>query len=554
MKRVVVGLLIALPLLPWGAPAAVAVAPGQSTAADDTRNTTPVRQHRKDHPRKGNGPTAPDSPKTQWRGYWVDAFNPGLYAPGEVDKLVAEAKLSGANVLLVQASRHFDCLCNHSLYPRTEAAVDEAPYDPLSEIVARGHEAGLQVHAWVNVTRLWSGSTPPASPEHAFNRHGPRATGPDRWLNRRADGTESVGNNSYIDLGNPRALDHVVDAVLSIQTNYGVDGIHLDDIRYPDHSSGDYVNDWGYTDIALRRFREETGRQDRPAPHDDQWSQWRRDQVGNLVRRIYLRMFEQDPTRRLSINGIAYGHSPTQRGGFDRTRAHRNVLQDYRSWSREGFVDTVSVMNYKRNWVAEQAGMFSAWNADLRSLSQETGRYVVAGSALYLNAIPDSVAQARQVIDAGLGWNGYSYANGSHTASLSTNAPVKETQRELLGTALSTTVFPTPARVPAMPWKGSTGVLAGVVSLAGRTGDQVSIQVTPVGPSPDGVEGAAVAGRTRTLRTDGSGWFVAASLPPGRYRVRVAEKGVGALARTVRVRAGAVARADVTAWQVTSGE
>src|SRR5690625_3153953 len=120
-------------------------------------------------PANGDSATG-DSAETpeQWRSYWVDAFNEGIYTPEQVDTLVADAEAINANALIVQVARRYDCFCNDALYPRTDAAVDPAPYDPLQEIIDDAHAAGIEVHAWVNVNTMWNSATPHSDPEHIF--------------------------------------------------------------------------------------------------------------------------------------------------------------------------------------------------------------------------------------------------------------------------------------------------------------------------------------------------------------------------------------------------
>src|SRR5690625_7750832 len=45
----------------------------------------------------------------EWRGLWVDAFNEGIYSADEVSDLVTHAQELGANALVVQIGRRFDC-------------------------------------------------------------------------------------------------------------------------------------------------------------------------------------------------------------------------------------------------------------------------------------------------------------------------------------------------------------------------------------------------------------------------------------------------------------
>src|SRR5690606_18012519 len=52
------------------------------------------------------GAPAPE-PVEEWRGYWVDAFNPGIYTPAQVSALVEDALEVGANALIVQVGRRY---------------------------------------------------------------------------------------------------------------------------------------------------------------------------------------------------------------------------------------------------------------------------------------------------------------------------------------------------------------------------------------------------------------------------------------------------------------
>lgn len=465
----------------------------------------------------------------QFRAFWVDAFNPGIYDAAQVADLVADAQDANVNALIVQVGRRFDCFCNDALYPRTDAAIAPAPYDPLAEVIEQAHAVGIEVHAWVNATTLWNQASPPSSPEHAFNQHGPSAEGEDRWLNRRADGTELVGNNAFIDPANPAAVDYVVAGTRSIIDNYDVDGVNFDYIRYPDYNSGEFVNDWGYTDVSLARFHAATGRDDVPAIDDPEWSDWRRDQVTALVRKLYLGAFASDPGVRVSVNATTYAYGPQSYGGWEGTRPYTNVLQDWRAWMEEGIVDTNVAMNYKREWVPEQEQMFEEWTEAVVDFQYH--RHAVNGPALYLNDIEHAVTQARKTFEptaAGnraAGWSGYSYANVSRTATAG-DAATKDAERDALIEALTTSdpdggepVFARPAEVPDMPWKSAptTGHVAGTVTLDGMAADQVEVSLRRLGPD----------GTTHTATTDGSGWFGAVDLPPGRYQVRVSGADVG---------------------------
>ena len=478
----------------------------------------------------------------EFRAFWVDAFNPGIYTPAQVEALVADASALGANALFVQLSRRFDCFCNNALYPRTDANIAPAPYDPLAAVIEEAHAAGIQVHAWINATTLWNLATPPSSPDHAFNQHGPTADGRDRWLAKRADGAELIGNNAYIDPGHPDAVDYVVAGVTSVIENYDVDGVNFDYIRYPDFNSTTTQSDWGYNEVALARFQAATGRTDVPEPTDAEWSDWRRDQVTNLVRKLYLASYEADPSVAVSFNTVTYAFGPQTYGSWEQTRPYAEVMQDWRDWMREGIVDLNVPMNYKRNWLDDQAQMNAEWNEVIADWQYD--RHAIVGSALYLNEIEDTVEQIRQALAptaAGnevVGWTGYSYANPSLTG-LGQPRDVRDQERAALIEALTTEspdggapVFADPAPVPEMTWKTqpTTGHLAGrVESRHDGALDQATITLVR--------RGEVVA----TTLTDGSGWFGFVDVEPGRYQVRVdAEDLGGPVVEVTRVQAGSL--------------
>ncbi|NUT33086.1 MAG: family 10 glycosylhydrolase [Hamadaea sp.] len=487
------------------------------------------------------------APGEQWRGYWVDAFNDGVYTPTQVTKLVADAKKLKANALIVQIARRYDCFCNRALYPRTDAAIAPAPYDPLDEMIAQGHAAGLEVHAWVNVNTMWNSATPHSSPEHVFNKHGLNATGADRWLNKRYDGSERMGNNAYMDPGNPGAVNYIVSAIQSIVREYDVDGINLDYVRYPDFNSTTTTSDWGYSETSLARFRALTGRTDTPVPADPQFSDWRRSQMTNLVRKIYLGIWAVDPLVRLSMDGITYSYGPQTMGGWEKTRPYAEVMQDWKGWQDEGIMDTVVAMNYKRNWMPDQKQMFAEWTEVLADWQGD--RQAVVGPALYLNSISDSVEQAKITLtptaagNVAAGWSGYSYANPTREG-VNQSAAFRDAERDKLVEALTTgpdAPFASEAAVPAMPWKANPtdGHVTGRVTLRDGTAlDQVKVTLRPL----------TTLGETQTRLADGSGWFGFAHTAPGYYLVQVdlPHRVVGQPIAVVRVEPGQIGTVDFT--------
>ncbi|HEY6737821.1 MAG TPA: family 10 glycosylhydrolase [Actinopolymorphaceae bacterium] len=491
----------------------------------------------------------PEKPRVQeqWRSFWVDSFHDGIYTPQQVDELVADAEAANANVLIVQVGRWMDCFCNRSTFPRTHAPIDPEPFDPLDDVIAKAHAAGIQVHAWVNASPMWNAAYPPPQPDHIYHTHGPTATGADRWLQKKYDGSEIGGTTMRVlDLTNPAATDYVVEGIASIAREYDIDGINLDYIRFPDYNSVDGYSDWGYSDVALQRFRAATGRTDVPEPSDEEFTAWRREQVTAYVRKIYLTMYAIDPKLRLSINGITYMYGPQSTpGGWEGTRTYRQVLQDWKGWLEEGIIDTNVAMNYKRASSPGHLQMFDEWNEVLADW--QNGRQNVVGPGIYLNPLLDNLTMSRRALRptaAGnrlAGWSGYSYAVPSSVAD--SDGSTADEERAALVSALTTNdptgnppLFAEKAKVPSMPWKErpTKGNIVGSLALKDGTGlDQVPVTLTNLRT------GERVTGRV----TDGSGWFGFVDLDPGLWLVRAdLPRGVhGKSVDLVNVRKGKIA-------------
>jgi uncharacterized lipoprotein YddW (UPF0748 family) len=385
---------------------------------------------------------------------------------------------------------------------------------------------------------MWNYLVPPNNPNHVFNLHGPSKTGTDNWTMYRYDGAYRGGSDFLLDPGHPDAADYIVKMFTSLVENYDLDGVNFDRIRYPDQNlvdQGVAMPSWGYNPVAVARFQEATGRTDIPFPTDPEWMQWRRDQVTNIVRRVYLETTAIRPDIRVSVATITYGYGPVSTpGGFEGTRTYREVLQDWRGWMEEGIVDINLPMNYKREHCTQdgpgcfgnQRRMYEEWNEFIKD--NQYDRQAVIGPAVYLNYIDGTITQVRKALEPSAagnqaaGWIAYSYRTPDAIANANpNNAAIAAAQRAELIRALTQPsqydpitppVFAEPVPVPSIPWKDqpTQGHIMGTVKTPdGEPFDQVRVDLYR--------GNNLIASRL----TDGTGWFGFANLEPGHYRVRV---------------------------------
>jgi uncharacterized lipoprotein YddW (UPF0748 family) len=228
--------------------------------------------------------------------------------------------------------------------------------------------------------------------DHVWVRHGPDSDDP--WVTFDAGGQP---DREYLDPGVPAVGDHVVAVMAEIAANYPVDAVHVDYLRYSGQDSG-------YNPTALARFREETGRSDRPAPDDAEWSAWRRAQTDALAERIAGEVRDADPDVAVTHAVTTMGASPAHVGGFGGTRAYREVFQDWPSWVRAGHIDATFPMHYFRDGDGQQRDWFRGWLAFDEQLAAEcldagqASCLLAPGIGAWLNQPSDSLAQLEEAV------------------------------------------------------------------------------------------------------------------------------------------------------------
>ena len=479
----------------------------------------------------------------QFRAFWADAFGEGINDQGQIDALVAATKAVHANAIVAQVVRRGDCFCLRSGLPVNESIA--AGFDPLQALINTAHAQGVEVHAWVIANAMWNSTTPPKDPNHIFNLHGPAASGRDNWVMTRSDGVSKLNDDWMLDPGHPDAAAWIASVATSIVRNYDVDGINLDRIRYPDGNLGSLVPSWGYNATAVARFRAETGRSD-TSNTDPTWTQWRRDQVTGIVRRIYLDSTALKPHIRVSADVITYGYGPQTTGSWENTRAYAEQLQDWRGWLREGILDTAMLMNYKRDSLANQHQMYDEWNEFAKD--NQYRRSVAIGSALYLNDIASSVSQVRRALapsaagNNAIGWVGYSYRTpdaltdaGTRSGAVGRDELIKALTQPSQYDTGTQPIFADAPMVPAMTWKSQPifGHLRGTAVATDGT-----LLTGTVLHLVEPISGAML----RTTTTDGSGWFGFVDLPIGMYRV---------MTDSPRITAGILGQAIIVAGTVS---
>ncbi|HEU4322358.1 MAG TPA: family 10 glycosylhydrolase [Roseiflexaceae bacterium] len=435
------------------------------------------------------------------RALWVDAQNPGFHSPAEVDELIQNAADGNINTLFVQMRRHGDAWYNRRSEPRAAALAGAPDFDPLADVLDKAHARGIAVHAWLVMAVSCPRNEPTrTSPQHLCAQHGPAAPDPERWTTATYAG-EQLGE---MDFGHPGAVVYTEALIQNLLGSYpALDGIHYDFIRYGGQT-------YGYNAVSLARFRAAYALPQtyRPRATDPAWSQWRRDRITELVRRLYIRIKAINPRTQVSAATITWGgigsYNPND---WPNSAAYRQVFQDWPAWLNEGIVDFAVPMHYFSEGDSRSRAWYDGWLAWDRPRAGR--RAIVAGTGAWLNNPQEGLSQiARALAPDAEGRTLAGVALYNYHAPISNSN--RQWRREYMQ-LLQSSLFAGPAPAPVWPWIASPthGHLQGIATIDGQIVPDAHITLFRDGQW------------ARELTASVDGWYGAVELEPGSYSVQI---------------------------------
>ncbi len=338
-----------------------------------------------------------------FRGLWVTRFD--YRTPEDVKKAIADAATLGTTDIVWQVRGQADAYYASELEPWGRELFRDLPpgaasprFDPLKTAVGAAHEAGMRLHAWVNVMPLWRGTTPPSDPKHPYNAH-------PEWRLYDEKGRAQALNDHYV-IVNPvldEVQDHIVEVCRDIATRYDVDGIHLDYVRFVSEKmeGGGALLPGDPRSLAM--FRAATGRAGLGTSEDKAaFEAWKRSHITRIVHRI--REEATSVRRGIALTVAAWRRPDTARDQY---------LQDSAMWLSEGSIDRAIPMIYTDK--DEQfTGDLKAW------MEAAPGKAITPGLGVYMHPLGQS---ARQLEAARSMLPGNGYCLCSSTALCETADP-----------------------------------------------------------------------------------------------------------------------------------
>ncbi len=282
--------------------------------------------------------TALVSHQREFRGVWVaTAWNidwpskRGLSTEQQQSELIQIIDCIQAlnfNALILQIRPAGDAFYDSQLEPWSELLTGipgKAPepfYDPLEFAIDQCHKRNIELHAWFNPYRARTSAEklPNVSPHLAV-------THPEYIY--------KYGSDLWMEPGAKVIQDSTYNVILDVVRRYDVDAIHLDDYFYPYPISGQTFPD----DKTYKNYQINGGKLS--------LSDWRRDNVNQLIQRISIGIKTTKPTVKFGISpfGIYRPGQPAQIKGLDQ---YEQLYADPKKWLEEGWIDYIAPQLYWR--------------------------------------------------------------------------------------------------------------------------------------------------------------------------------------------------------------
>ena len=267
------------------------------------------------------------------RGTWIarDSLSTKETLAQAMDNLAA----NHFNVVYVNAwSRGYPLWPSQVFSNHTGVAIDPTfvGRDIMAEAIAEGHRNGLHVVAWLEYGFVggYTGWFPGSGGKgRIFDAH------PD-WVAKTKDGTEVDGNGFYwMTATRPEVQQFLIDLAVELASQYDLDGVELDRIRY---SSLEY----GYDDYTKALYASEHGGQNPPnQTANADWIRWRADKLNAFHKLAYDTIKSYYPQ-------FIVCDAPSHYSASSYT-AYNSFCQDWVWWVNSNAVDNVQLQSYVPN-------------------------------------------------------------------------------------------------------------------------------------------------------------------------------------------------------------
>ena len=217
-------------------------------------------------------------------------------------------------------------------------------YDPLQFAIDECHKRGMECHAWIVAIPL-------GSKKHLTS------LGNQSVARKMKDICVIYKNEYFLNPGHPGTKEYLMRITKEIVDNYDIDDVHYDYLRYPEYTRN-FPDKYDFQRYGKGRSL----------------TQWRRDNLSDIVRYIYNGVKQTKPWVKVSTCPVGkYGDlSRYSSRGWNAIDA---VYQDPQGWLGEGIQDQIYPMMYYKE------DHFYPFALDWQE--QSNGRHIVPGLGIY---------------------------------------------------------------------------------------------------------------------------------------------------------------------------
>lgn len=257
-------------------------------------------------------------------GVWVTSKE--LVSPESLSRMIDRLDRINAGRAYIQVVGRGDSYYSSALLPPAEELVQ--PFDALRKAIAEASGKTFHISAWMNVNLVWGFERRrPLSAVHIVNRH-------PEWITVDKNGTSMLDYSSsnleevfgpYVDPG-VAGVREFTEEIASEISNYDIEEVHLDFIRYPFRS-------FGFNPIALAEYRDWLN-EEGLSNGTDSFDRFRIDAVTRQVSMIS----ETVRSKGKKLSCAVYDDYSE--------RAVHERLQPWLEWLENGLIDAAVVMAY----------------------------------------------------------------------------------------------------------------------------------------------------------------------------------------------------------------
>ena len=270
-----------------------------------------------------------------------------LKSKKSIDDMVNFAIEKNINHLFVQVRGRGDSFYESQFTSRSQI-LSESEFDPLAYLLDTANGKGINIHAWVNVYFLWSSKSLPKDERHILHMQQQWLDTTEEWPVDVGKQLEMVAVNNYseglfLSPNHPDVNEYLIKVFRELITNYDIDGLHLDYIRYQDA-------EYGRNPYAIAQFKSESGNDPGPwflemerstiasprlIANMKRWNNFKRKSVTSLVKDTRALVDEVRPDCIISaaVKPNLYV-------------ARERYFQEWNVWLAAGYLDWVVPMNY----------------------------------------------------------------------------------------------------------------------------------------------------------------------------------------------------------------